>query len=148
MSEAMRSEQTINALALVAEGAKTQHWAPYSKFPVYAAVETIDGKMYGGSNVENASYTLTVHAENNAIMSALADGARQRCGRKFIRTVYVQCPGGDQIGPCGLCRQAIAEFAADDCVIVGEDPHTNARSQDLLVDLLPKAFGPADLGID
>jgi cytidine deaminase len=135
-------------MAEVARQAGVQHWAPYSNFPVVAAVETIDGKIYGGSNVENASYTLTTHAEANAIHAALAGGSRQRCGNRFIRTVYVSCPGGDRIGPCGLGRQSIYEFATDDCVVVGQDPETGNIAQDTLAYLLPKAFGPADLGVE
>jgi cytidine deaminase len=135
-------------MAEAAQAAAEQHWAPYSKFPVLAAVETIDGEIYGGSNVENASYTLTVHAEANAILAALAAGSRQRCGREFIRTVYVTCPSGAANGPCGLCRQSIKEFAAPDCVIVGVDSETGETAQDTLDALLPKAFGPADLGVE
>ncbi len=137
----------IARMAKAAQTASDQHWAPYSNFKVLAAIETIDGKIYAGSNVENASLTLTVHAEAAAILAALADGARRRCGNAFIRTMYVNCPGGAKNGPCGLCRQSIKEFAADGCMIIGEDAQAGEIACDLLSELLPKAFGPSDLGI-
>jgi cytidine deaminase len=108
-------------------------------------VETIDGQIHGGSNVENASLTLTVHAEAAAILAAIAAGALERCGREFIRTVYVSCPSGAHTGPCGLCRQSIREFAAPGCMVIGHDSTSGEIARDTLTSLLPKSFGPEDL---
>lgn len=147
MSTDTAAKDDLNPLIEAAEAARCQCWAPYSNFIVTAAVETTDGQVFGGANVENATLTLTVHAEMNAILAALRAGVRQRLGEAFIQRVYVSCPGGNKIAPCGLCRQSIQEFAAAGCVWIGEDSATGERASATLEELLPRAFGPADLGV-
>jgi cytidine deaminase len=131
----------LDDLRAAAEGARRMHWAPYSNFVVLAAVETIDGRVYGGSNVENVNFTLTKHAEETAVIAALADGALVRCGRQWLKTIYVQSSADS--GPCGGCRQFINEFAADDALWVKHDTTTSRPFRDLL----PFDFGPRHLGI-
>lgn len=146
---ALRSSYNASKLKLLqaaASEAQAMNWSPYSGFQVLAVIETIDGQLYSGSNVENANYTLTVHAEQNAILAALRDGVLQRCGREFIAVIYVAC--AFEGAPCGSCRQAINEFATPQCLWVGEDTRDNSILCCSLTELLPLDFGPRHLGID
>jgi homotetrameric cytidine deaminase len=95
-------------LFTAAVGARERAYAPYSHFTVGAALETTDGRRFTGSNVENASYGLTVCAERTAIVAAVHAGARG------IAAIAVTGPDGVTTAPCGACRQVIAEFAAPD----------------------------------
>ena len=80
-------------------------YSPYSKFPVGAAFSTIDGKIFTGVNVENASYGLTMCAERNAIFSAVTNGSNS------IETIVFYTPTSKPTPPCGACGQVIAEFS-------------------------------------
>lgn len=134
----------ITALREAAQAARVMNWAPYSKYVVIAAVETIDGKVFGGSNVENANFTLTKHAEETAVIAALADGAMARCRtRQWLKVIYTLSEGDS--APCGGCRQFIAEFAADDAVWVADKP--SGQLVRPFWDLLPLDFGPRHLDV-
>jgi cytidine deaminase len=90
--------------------------APYSHFPVGAAVEGNDGRVYRGCNVESASYGLTICAERVAIFSAIASGARP------VR-LAVTCLQGDasdstSLTPCGACRQVMLDQMGPDAPVV------------------------------
>lgn len=92
-------------------------YSPYSKFPVGAAVETKDGNIYGGCNVENSSYGLTVCAERVAIFKAVSEGHTQ------FKSIAVSCGDKNKIKPenkmpCGACRQVIAEFFPPDAPVI------------------------------
>lgn len=95
------------ALSLLAQEAATKAYAPYSDFPVGAALLGSNGRVYQGCNVENASYGLTSCAERNALFAGIADGCRD--------FTYLALAGGrDQPAlPCGACCQVLAEFAPD-----------------------------------
>ncbi|MEQ9425410.1 MAG: cytidine deaminase [Cyclobacteriaceae bacterium] len=81
--------------------------APYSNFPVGAAVLTTDGKIYVGCNVENSSFGLTVCAERNAVFQAVAaSGTEVKITRCALYTATV-----DLKSPCGACRQVLSDFA-------------------------------------
>jgi cytidine deaminase len=135
----------LDRLRTAARQAEVMNWTPYTRFPVLAAVRTVDGNFFGGSNVENANISLSKHAEETAILAALANGAlleadrskRRRC----IDALYTTAP------PCGSCRQFLWEFATDDCVVYIE-AHGSDSGVHLLKDLLPNAFGPEHQGID
>jgi len=118
--------------------ARDNAYAAYSHFKVGAAVETTDGRIYKGCNVENASYGLTQCAERTALFAAVADGAR-----KFKQLVVVTENG---VSPCGACRQVIWELCGDIPVILADqDGHIReTRSSQLL----PQAFGANDLDPD
>lgn len=126
------------ALLEVAKDAADKAYAPYSQFPVGAALTCSDGTVISGCNVENASYGLTVCAERNAIATAVAQGHRT------FDSIVVYTPQKSLIPPCGACRQVIAEFMpANGAVVLVND---YGESQSWTVEqMLPAAFGPSDL---
>ena len=123
---------------LIAAAATAREWAyvPYSGFAVGAALLASNGAVYTGCNVENASYGLTVCAERNAVFHAVVSGARD-----FLAVAVVTANG---VTPCGACRQVLAEFSPTMTVITS-DMAGNRRVY-TLSELLPDAFGAADLG--
>jgi cytidine deaminase len=141
------TDEQIRALRDAAIQGRAKGWRPYSRFAVGAAVLTVGGKIYGGAgNVECANYTLTKHAEETAILAAMADGAMACNGRQFIWAIYVATVNGKKAMPCGSCRQFIWEFSAEDTVVINELPSGVVEST-RLARLLPDPFGPDDLGI-
>lgn len=119
--------------------AAAQHaYAPYSRFAVGAAVLCADGSIFSGSNVENASYGLSICAERNAIFRAVNEGQRR------IDALLVYTPTGSATPPCGACRQALSEFGPEATVVCSSDAGATDRSY-RLVELLPDAFGPHHL---
>jgi len=131
------SPSLLRRLGAAARKAAAQAYAPYSQFPVGAAVLAGSGRIYAGANVENASYGLGNCAERTAIFSAVAHGERR------LRAVVVYTPTKTVTAPCGACRQVIHEFGPDARVISicdGKD-----RIDVSAAALLPGAFGPSDL---
>ena len=145
---------TPDQLIAAARDAARHAHAPYSRFAVGAAALLVDGSVVTGANIENASYGLSLCAETVAVAAASAQG-------RLADVVAVGVIGGtmDEAGratgitpvrPCGRCRQVLNEAAQ----MGGRDlaVHCGAAEGDLiesyrLTDLLPDAFGPADLGI-
>lgn len=107
--------------------------APYSNFPVGAAVLTEDGRIHAGANIENSSYGLTVCAERNAIGRAVGEGAKKVLAVAVVANTKKPCP------PCGMCRQVLAEFAGPDTPVKSRTPG-GAEEQYPLRELLPHAF--------
>ena len=99
--------QQVTALAQAAVAVKKHSYSPYSHFKVGAAVLTADGQIYSGTNVENASFGLTVCAERNAIFAAVCKGQRNICALALCTDPIK----GQKFGtPCGACRQVMTEF--------------------------------------
>ena len=111
-------------------------YAPYSHFHVGAALLTKDGRFYTGANIENASYGATVCAERAALWKAVFDGYRE-----FDKlAVAAVKPDGStaEAPPCGICRQALAEFSDGSLTVLYGDPDEPKRTT--LRELLPDAF--------
>ncbi len=106
--------QTLDALAQAAVAVKKNSYSPYSRFKVGAAVLAEDGQIYAGTNIENASYGLTVCAERNAMFKGVCDGQR-----KFAALAVCTDPVKEAFGtPCGACRQVMLEFMDLDAVLL------------------------------
>jgi len=126
----------VDTLLQAARDAHDRAYAPYSGFRVGAAVEGLDGSVFAGCNVENASYGLSMCAERVAIGSAVTAGVT-RLGR-----VVVVSDCDPPAAPCGACRQVLAEFAPE-AEVVAVGPERTQRWQ--VRDLLPDAFSPDQL---
>jgi cytidine deaminase len=105
-------------------------YSPYSDFPVGAAVLTKDGTIFRGTNVENASYGLTICAERIAVGNAVSAGKSQ------IKAIAIYSPT-DSISPCGACRQFIIEFGKNTIVVFRQKKKI---TQKLIKELLPYEF--------
>ncbi|MFU7527457.1 cytidine deaminase [Qipengyuania sp. ASV99] len=132
-------------LIAAARKAAVQAYAPYSDYPVGAALLFEDGAIITGANVENASYGLSLCAETNAVSKALGEG--RRGGLVAVAVIGPEGKGdGAPITPCGRCRQVLNELAA----LGATDPlilcvGTIEVRRMTLSALLPHAFGPAHL---
>ena len=136
---------SADRLIEAARTAAKDAYAPYSDYQVGAALLFKDGSIITGSNVENASYGLTVCAEHVAVARAFGEG--RRGGLNAVAVVGPQDKGdGSPITPCGRCRQVLYELAA----LGGTDPTIYCVGSDevrslFLSELLPHAFGPDHL---
>ena len=122
-----------NDLLAAAQDARERAYAPYSKFAVGAALDTGDGNVFIGCNVENASYGLTICAERSAVAAAVAAGVRT------MQSIAIAGPDGTITSPCGACRQVLVEFNPAMTVIftTPDGPRTTTAAE-----LLPHSFGP------
>ena len=138
----MSDEELKASLIDAAKAAMGNSYSPYSKFRVGAALRFADGSVVTGTNVENASYGLTLCAETVAVSKAMADG--QRGG---LEAVAVIGDSAEAVTPCGRCRQVLNELAdlgdTDPIIWCGGG---NEVVEMKLSDLLPRAFGPGHLG--
>lgn len=128
---------TAEELILLAQKARKNAYAPYSDFSVGAALLAADGSVYSGCNVENASFGATCCAERTALFSAIADGKRS-----FFALAIVGGKRGEAVKdfctPCGICRQALAEFCPPEFPIVLSNGEKIQKIT--LGELLPEAF--------
>lgn len=136
-------EQEAELIA-AAFAAAEEAYAPYSDYPVGAALLFADGAVIVGCNVENASYGLSLCAETVAVAKALGEG--RRGGLQAVAVVGLKADA-EPITPCGRCRQVLNEVAA----LGGTDPLVLCVSAEgvrrvKLSALLPHAFGPGHLG--
>ena len=120
----------------LANEARKLAYAPYSKYPVGAALRTKTGRIYTGVNIENAAYPHTMCAERVAIFKAVSEGETE-----FDVIAVATNNGGS---PCGGCRQVMAEFGLDTIVLFA-DGDGNLKKELTVSELLPEAFTPAHL---
>jgi cytidine deaminase len=123
-------EKDAQKLIEAAKAAAAHTWSPYSHFPVGAAVLLHDGNVVTGTNIENASYSLTICAERVALAQAVANGNTE------VRAVAVWS-ATDSISPCGACRQFIIEFGKDIIIVFR---HEQQLVQRTIGELLPYEF--------
>lgn len=126
-------------LLAAALAARENAYAPYSKFKVGAAVETADGHIFTGCNVENASYGLTCCAERNAVFAAISSGARS------FKALCVVADTEEPVAPCGACRQVLAEFPFEKIILANCKGLTKIMT---VAELLPYGFGPEALALE
>ncbi len=126
-------------LAAAAIAARERAYAPYSSFPVGAAVRDEHGAVHTGANVENAAYPSGTCAEAGAVAAMVVAGGRR------IAAIAVAGAAGPLCTPCGSCRQRIREFAAPETPVLVCGPD-GVRARFTLSALLPESFGPESLG--
>lgn len=118
-------------LLQIANDARSRAYAPYSGFPVGAALLCKDGTVFTGVNIENAAYGPSVCAERTAFFKAISEGHRE-----FVK-IAVTCDHA-YCQPCGICRQVMVEHAPDLVVLMGNPSGTFKRTT--IKELLPEAF--------
>ena len=123
---------------LIAEAKRVREFAycPYSKFAVGAAVLGASGEIYGGCNIENASFSVTNCAERTAIFKAIS------AGEDDILAIAVVAEGAAPVPPCGACRQVIAEFNIPHILMANLADEVREMT---LEELLPGAFSADDI---
>lgn len=120
--------------------ARELSYSPYSGFKVGAALLTIDGEVYLGANIENASYGLTMCAERNALYNAYCHGITQ----DDIEALAIVADSKLPVSPCGACRQVINELFPHDKPIYLSN--LNCDIKEVTVDdLLPYSFDSSDM---
>ena len=124
---------TDHALVEQAFAMLERAYVPYSHFPVGAALEGEDGKVYTGCNVENAAYGSCICAERTALVKAVSEGCQS------FRRLAVVGNSTDYCWPCGSCRQMLYEFAPELEVLVAKKDHSFVKYR--LRELLPQGFG-------
>ena len=135
---------TEEELIALARAAALRAYAPYSGFPVGCAVESVDGEVVTGANMENACYRLGICAEQSALTAA-----QHAFGLGKVARVAVVGGSGEMVcTPCGGCRQAILEAAqlgGRDVEILCGSGDGSAVERHTIGDLIPFGFGPANL---
>ena len=129
----MLNHEEQEKLIQVALKARKWAYAPYSNYPVGAALLTDSGRIYDGVNVENAAYPTTICAERVAVFKAVSEGER-----KFDAIAIVTDNGGS---PCGSCRQVLAEFGLETVILLA-DKKGELITKTTLEEMLPQAFTP------
>ena len=130
------TDEDRQALIDLANEARKHAYAPYSNYPVGAALRTKSGKIFTGVNVENAAYPAGTCAERTAVFKAVSEGERE-----FEVISVVSNNGGS---PCGSCRQVLAEFGLDTVVLLANGDG-KLMQETTVRDLLPGAFTPEHL---
>lgn len=127
----------VSRLIAAAQAARANAYAPYSRFPVGAALLADDGSIHTGCNVENSSYGLSCCAERHAVAAAVSGGRRR------FAAVAIAADSAAPVAPCGACRQVLSEFNPRMTVVmIARDGRTKTARLDRL---LPYSFGPRSL---
>src|SRR5512146_698602 len=106
------TDEETRSLIEMADAARAHAYAPYSNYPVGAALRTKSGRTFTGVNIENAAYPTGICAERVAVFKAVSEGERE-----FEVIAVVTGNGGS---PCGSCRQVLAEFGLDTVVLIAD----------------------------
>lgn len=122
---------------------RKKSYSPYSKYKVGAAVLSASGNIYGGCNIENASYPAGICAERTAIFKAVSEG------EQHIVAIAI-CGGSKEMAddmayPCGICRQVMREFSNPKELSVIIAKSADEYEEYTLEELLPHSFGPENL---
>lgn len=136
---AQLDEATLETLLAAARRARANAYAPYSGYPVGAALLSDSGAVHAGANVENAAYPSGQCAEASALGAMIASEGEHR-----LRAVLVLTGGPRPGWPCGNCRQKLAEFAAADTAVFAATADGTLRRLSL-DELLPERFSRAEL---
>ncbi len=135
---------TEEELIALARDAARKAYAPYSRFHVGCAIESVDGEVVTGANMENACYRLGICAEQSALTAA-----QHTFGLDKVARIAVSGGNGDMIcTPCGGCRQAIFEAAClsgGDIEVICSNGSGSAMERHTIGELLPSGFGPENL---
>lgn len=133
------SKPVRDLLVKAAREAAAKAYCPYSRYPVGAALLTLDGQVYTGCNVENASYGLSNCAERTALFKAVSAGCRGFAA--------LAVAGGQKraAAPCGACRQMLAEFCAPETPVFFARLKGGAVASATVAELLPLAFTGSEL---
>jgi cytidine deaminase len=132
----MLTDELRQELVRVAIKNLERAYAPYSNYPVSAALLTSSGKIFTGVNIENAAYPTSICAERVAVFKAVSEGETS------FQAIAVASPNGG--APCGSCRQVLSEFGLDTIVII-TDKNGKIILEQSIAELLPGAFRPDDL---
>jgi len=124
------------ALIDLANEARRRAYAPYSLYPVGAALRTKTGRIFTGCNIENAAYPTSICAERVAVYKAVSEGEMD------LEVIAVVTPNGGM--PCGSCRQVMVEFNPDMLVLVA-DGEGRLVQETTVAGLLPGAFTQKDM---
>ncbi|MEY2643345.1 MAG: cytidine deaminase [Actinomycetota bacterium] len=131
-------EHRVDELFAAAKAVQKNAYAPYSHFPVGAAILTPSGRIHAGCNVENAAYPVGACAEAGAIAAMVA------AGETAISVILTICDSIEVGTCCGGCRQRVREFATADTLIYACGPD-GVRAVFTMEQLLPTSFGPENL---
>ena len=142
---------TEEELIAAARAAALRAYAPYSRFSVGCAIESVDGEVVTGANMENACYRLGLCAEQSALTAA-----QHAFGLDKVARIAVaggdgsgsELAGGQTVTPCGGCRQAIleaAQLSGHNIEIVCASGDGAVYDRHRINDLIPHGFGPANL---
>ena len=131
-------EFEVKKMLRMAADARERAYAPYSGFRVGACLKASSGAYYLGCNIENAAYTPTNCAERTAMFKAIYEGERD------FEAIAIISDGINYIGPCGVCRQVLAEFCDPDMPVICADNEGNYRILELQ-ELIPMAFTKKDM---
>lgn len=147
----MRKSSAADPLVARARAAALRAYAPYSRFRVGCAIESVDGEIAVGANMENACYRLGICAEQSALAAAGQAFGLAGIARIAVAGGHVGADGlagAGLVTPCGGCRQAIleaAQVAGRDIEIVTANGDGTEAATHLISELLPHGFGPASL---
>lgn len=125
-------ERAVQPLVRAAKEAMSHAYNPYSRFAVGAALRTLDGRVYTGCNIENASFGATCCAERVALYKAVSEGVRG------FEAIAIISQSSGYTMPCGVCRQVLSEFAPS--LVVYTANVKGDYVQHMLEELLPHAF--------